>query len=144
MVEVKIKVLDKSIPIPKYAHIDDAGLDLYSTINYKLRPFERKKIPNGIKISIPKGYAGFIQPRSGLAIKYGIGLPNSPGLIDSGYRGEVCTILVNLDPKNDFEIKRGDKICQLVIQKVETVKLRIVEELDDTDRGEGGFGSTGL
>ena len=144
MVEVKIKVLDKSIPIPKYAHIDDAGLDLYSTINYKLRPFERKKIPNGIKISIPKGYAGFIQPRSGLAIKYGIGLPNSPGLIDSGYRGEVCTILVNLDPKNDFEIKKGDKICQLVIQKVETVKLRIVEELDYTDRGEGGFGSTGL
>jgi dUTP pyrophosphatase len=144
MIEVKIKVLDRSIPTPKYAHIGDAGFDLYSTINCKLRPFERKKIPNGIKISIPKGYAGFIQPRSGLAIKHGIGLPNSPGLIDSGYRGEVCTILINLDPENDFEIKKGDKICQLVIQKVENVRLRIVEKLDDTDRGERGFGSTGL
>lgn len=144
MVKVKVKVLDKSMPAPKYAYKGDAGLDLYSAINCKLKPFERKKIPNGIKISIPEGYAGFVQPRSGLAAKYGIGLLNSPGLIDSGYRGEVCTILINLDPKNEFEIKKGDKVCQLVIQKVENADLEIMDELGDTDRGEGGFGSTDL
>ena len=143
MKKIKIKILDRSIPLPKYSHTGDAGLDLYSSINCELRPFERKKIPTGIKISIPQGYAGFIQPRSGLAAKYGISIVNTPGLIDSGYRGEVCAILINLDPKNSFEIKKGDKICQLVIHKVEEVKLEIVENLDKTIRGEGGFGSTG-
>jgi len=140
---VKLKILDRSIPVPKYAHTGDAGLDLYSSINCELRPFERKKIPTGIKISIPQGCAGFIQPRSGLAIKNGISVVNTPGLIDSGYRGEVCAILINLDPKNVFVIKKGDKICQLVIHKVEEVKLEIVEDLGKTSRGEGGFGSTG-
>jgi dUTP pyrophosphatase len=143
MVKVKIKVLDRSIPTPEYAHKGDAGLDLYSTINCKIKPYERKKIPNGIKIAIPEGYAGFVQPRSGLAIKYGIGVLNSPGLIDSGYRGEVCAILINLDPKEEFEIKKGDKVCQLVIQKVEDVTLKITDKLDDTGRGVSGFGSTG-
>ena len=143
MKTIKLKILDRSIPLPKYSHTGDAGLDLYSSINCELRPFERKKIPTGIKISIPQGYAGFIQPRSGLAAKYGISIVNTPGLIDSGYRGEVCAILINLDPKNSFEIKKGDKICQLVIHKVEEVKLEIVENLDKTIRGEGGFGSTG-
>ncbi|GAI23072.1 unnamed protein product [marine sediment metagenome] len=122
---------------------ENAGLDLYSSINCELRPFERKKIPTGIKISIPQGYAGFIQPRSGLAAKNGISIVNTPGLIDSGYRGEVCAILINLDPKNVFVIKKGDKICQLVIQKVEKIKLEITEDLDETSRGEGGFRSTG-
>jgi len=144
MIEIRVKLLDRAIPLPEYANKGDAGLDLYSTINYKLKPFERKKIPTGIKISIPEGYAGFVQPRSGLALKHGIGLVNSPGLIDSGYRGEVCAILINLDPEKEFEIKKGDKICQLVIQKVENVRLKIVEELDNTDRGERGFGSTGI
>lgn len=143
MKKIKIKILDRSIPLPRYAHDGDAGLDLYSSINCELRPFERKKIPTGIKISIPQGYAGFIQPRSGLAIKNGISIVNTPGLIDSGYRGEVCAILINLDPKNVFIIKKGDKICQLVIHKVEEVNLEIVEDLDKTSRGEGGFGSTG-
>ncbi len=143
MVKVKIKVLDRSIPTPEYAHKGDAGLDLYSTINCKIKPYERKKIPNGIKIAIPEGYAGFVQPRSGLAIKYGIGVLNSPGLIDSGYRGEVCAILINLDPKEEFEIKKGDKVCQLVIQKVEDVTLKTTDKLDDTGRGVSGFGSTG-
>jgi len=141
---VKIKILDKSIPVPEYAHDGDAGLDLYSSINFELKPFERKKIPTGIKISIPKGYAGFVQPRSGLAANYGISILNTPGLIDSGYRGEVCAILINLDPKNVFKFKKGDKICQLVIQKVERVKIKINEDLGDTSRGEGGFGSTGI
>jgi len=140
---IKIKILDRSIPVPEYAHAGDAGLDLYSSINCELRPFERKKIPAGIKISIPQGYAGFIQPRSGLAAKNGISIVNTPGLIDSGYRGEICAILINLDPENVFKVKKGDKICQLVIQKVEEVKLEIVEDLGETSRGEGGFGSTG-
>jgi len=140
---IKIKILDRSIPVPKYAHTGDAGLDLCSSINCELRPFERKKIPTGIKISIPQGYAGFIQPRSGLAAKNGISIVNTPGLIDSGYRGEVCAILINLDPENVFKVKKGDKICQLVIQKVEKFNLEITEDLDETSRGEGGFGSTG-
>lgn len=143
MKKIKIKILDRFIPKPKYAHEGDAGLDLYSSIDCKLKPFERKLISTGIKVSIPKGYAGFVQPKSGLAIKNGISIVNTPGLIDSGYRGEVCAILINLDPKNSFEIKKGDKICQLVIHKVEEVKLEIVENLDKTIRGEGGFGSTG-
>ena len=143
MVTIKIKVLDKSIPIPQYAHIGDAGLDLYSASDCELKPFERKKIPTGIKVSIPNGYAGFIQPRSGLAFKNGIGMVNSPGLIDSGYRGEVCAILINYDPLNTFHIKKGDKICQMIIKKIEKVQLKIVEHLDESSRGDGGFGSTG-
>ena len=142
MIAIKIKILDKTLPIPKYAHKGDAGIDLYSAIGCILKPLERKKIPTGIKVSIPEGYAGFVQPRSGLAIKNGISIVNTPGLIDSGYRGEICTILINLDTKKEFKIKKGDKICQLVIQKVEDSKIELVEELDITSRGEGGFGST--
>ena len=143
IIEIKVELLDRSIPKPKYAHKGDAGLDLHSSIDCKLKPFERKLISTSIKVSIPKGYAGFIQPRSGLAAKYGISIVNTPGLIDYGYRGEVCAILINLDPKNVFKVKKGDKICQLVIQKVEKLNLEITEDLDETSRGEGGFGSTG-
>ena len=143
MITIKIKVLDKSIPAPRYAHKGDAGLDLYSAVDCELKPFERKKIPSGIKVSIPKGYAGFVQPRSGIALKNGIGMVNAPGLIDSAYRGEICAILINLDPDNTFQIKKGDKICQMVVLGVEEVSLDIVDELDDTARGESGFGSTG-
>jgi len=143
MIAIKIKILDKTLPIPKYAHKGDAGIDLYSAIDCILEPLERKKVPTGIKVSVPEGYAGFVQPRSGLAIKNGISIVNTPGLIDSGYRGEICTILINLDTKKEFKIKKGDKICQLVIQKVEYAKIELVEELDITSRGEGGFGSTG-
>jgi dUTP pyrophosphatase len=142
MIAIKIKILDKTLPVPKYAHKGDAGIDLYSAIDCILKPLERKKVPTGIKVSIPEGYAGFVQPRSGLAIKNGISIVNTPGLIDSGYRGEICTILINLDTKKVFKIKKGDKICQLVIQKVEVAKIELVEELDITSRGEGGFGST--
>ena len=140
--DLKIKILDNSIPHPKYAHPGDAGLDLYSTIDCVLKPFERKLIPTGIKIELPEGYAGFVQPRSGLAINNGISLVNTPGLIDSGYRGEIKAILINLDPKNDFIIKKGDKICQLVILKVENVNLIFKDNLSETSRGEGGFGSS--
>ncbi len=142
IIEIKVELLDRSIPKPKYAHAGDAGLALYSSIDFKLKPFERKLISTGIKVSIPKGYAGFVQPKSGLAIKNGISIVNTPGLIDSGYRGEVCAIIISLDPKNVFVIKKGDKICQLVIQKVEKIKLEITEDLGETSRGEGGFGST--
>jgi dUTP pyrophosphatase len=142
MITIKIKVLDESLPVPRYAHSGDAGLDLYSTIDCKLKPSVRKKIPTGIKVSIPKGYAGFVQPRSGIALNNGISMVNAPGLIDSSFRGEICAILINLDPKRTFHIKKGDKICQMIIKKVEEVKLKVVKELDETSRGEGGFGST--
>lgn len=108
-----------------------------------LKPMERKKIPTGIQVAIPEGYAGFVQPKSGLAIDNGIALVNSPGLIDSGFRGEICAILINLDQKQDFIINKGDKICQLVIQKVEKAEIKTVNQLDNTSRGKGGFGSTG-
>ena len=143
MIKLKIQKLDKTLKTPEYAHIGDAGLDLYSAVDCILRPSERRKVPTGIKIAIPEGYAGFVQPKSGLAIKNGLSLVNTPGLIDSGYRGEVCAILINLDPEEDLSIKRGDKICQLVIQKVENIEIEKTEELDNTSRGEGGFGSTG-
>ena len=143
MIKLKIQKLDKTLKTPEYAHIGDAGLDLYSAVDCILRPYERRKVPTGIKIAIPEGYAGFVQPKSGLAIKNGLSLVNTPGLIDSGFRGEVCAILINLDPEDDFIIKRGDKICQLVIQRVENVEIEFTDELDDTSRGEDGFGSTG-
>lgn len=144
MITLKIHKLDKLSKTPEYAHTGDAGLDLFSSVDCTIKPFERRKVPTGIKIEIPKGYAGFVQPKSGLAIKSGISLVNTPGLIDSGYRGEVCAILINLDPKNIFKIKKGDKICQLIIHKVEVARLKEVNSLDNTSRGDKGFGSTGI
>jgi len=142
--EIKLKLLDESLKIPKNAHEGDAGCDLYSRVDVTLMPGERALVPTGIAVSIPQGYAGFVQPRSGLAIKHGISLVNTPGLIDSKYRGEICAILINTDRKEPFEIKKGDKICQLVIQKIETPCFKVVPELDDTVRGNNGFGSTGI
>jgi dUTP pyrophosphatase len=144
MVAIKFKLLDKSMPVPRYAHKGDAGLDLYSSIDCVIKPYERMLVPSGIKVAIPEGYAGFIQPRSGLAIKHGIALVNSPGLIDSGYRGEICIILINLDREKDFIIKKGDKICQMVIKKIEEAEMVETEDLDKSERGDGGFGSTGI
>lgn len=141
--EIRIQRLSKDIPIPSYAHPGDAGLDLYAAQEVVLKPFERALVPTGIKIAIPRGYAGFVQPKSGLALKEGLSIVNTPGLIDSGYRGEVGVILINLDPQKEAFIARGQKIAQLVIQKVEEVSLEEVEFLDETERGAGGFGSTG-
>jgi dUTP pyrophosphatase len=143
MVRIDIKILDDDLPVPEYSHNGDAGLDLYSSVECILKPFERKMIPTGIKISIPSGFAGFVQPKSGLAARKGLGIVNTPGLIDSGYRGEIKVILINLDPHKDIEIKKGNKICQLVIQKIEKADLKVVKDLDRTGRGERGFGSTG-
>jgi dUTP pyrophosphatase len=143
-VRLQIKRLDLELPIPAYAHEGDAGLDLYSAIDMVLKPGERALVPTGIAVAIPEGFGGFVQPRSGLAIRQGLGLVNSPGLIDSHYRGEIKVIAINLDPRESIVIARGDKIAQFVVQPVVRAELVEVPELDATVRGEGGFGSTGV
>jgi len=143
MVEIQIKLLDEGLTVPRYQHDGDAGLDLPSRIDFALEPGARAMIPTGIAVAIPKGYAGFVLPRSGLASRHGISLVNSPGLVDAGYRGEMAIVMINTDKHETFHIKRGDRIAQLVIQRVENVTLTTVDELDDTSRGAGGFGSTG-
>ncbi len=140
---IPVRRLDDGLPLPKYAHVGDAGLDLLAAQALTLAPFERALIPTGLAIAIPEGFAGFVQPRSGLAIKSGLSLVNTPGLIDSHYRGEIKVIAINLDPSTPIEIQRGDKIAQLVIQAVAHVELLDSDSLDETARGEGGFGSTG-
>ena len=142
--ELKVQFVREGIPVPSYAHPGDAGLDLYAAEEVTLKPFERALVPTGIKVAIPEGYAGFVQPKSGLALKHGLSIVNTPGLIDAGYRGEVGVILINLDPGETITIAKGQKIAQLVIQRVENVTVSVVDELDDTTRGEGGFGSTGI
>ncbi len=141
--EINLKQLDPDLPVPKYAYAGDAGCDLYSAQDIELGAGEHNMVPTGVAISIPEGFAGFVQPKSGLAAKHGIGVLNSPGLIDSKYRGEIKVILINLDKNDSFHIKRGDKIAQLVIQPVLSVDFCIVDELDETTRGDGGFGSSG-
>ena len=143
-VNLTIKRLDEDVELPRYAYPGDAGLDLRSNADLVLEPFERKLIPTGLAIAIPEGYAGFVQPRSGLALKQGLSFPNTPGLIDSHYRGELKVVAINLDPQNPILINKGDRIAQLVIQEVPVVKLVEVKELDETDRGSGGFGSSGV
>jgi len=131
------------IPLPAYAHAGDAGLDLTAAADVTLAPFERALVPTGIAVAIPEGYAGFVQPRSGLAIRHGLSFVNTPGLIDSHYRGEISVVAVNLDATAPISIRRGDRIAQLVIQPVASVEVVDVSALDPTVRGEGGFGSTG-
>ena len=141
---LEIKRLDPELPLPAYAHEGDAGLDLYSAENRTLQPLERALIATGIAVAIPEGHAGFVLPKSGLAIKRGLSVVNAPGLIDSHYRGEIKIIAINMDANMAIEITRGEKIAQLVIQRVERVELVEVASLDETVRGEGGFGSTGI
>lgn len=143
MIELQIKLLDKDLPMPRYQHPGDAGLDLPSRIECILEPGERAMVPTGIAVAIPEGYCGFVMIRSGLAARHGIACVNSPGLIDSGYRGELTVIMLNTDKREPFQIRRGDRIAQLVIQRVEEATTVQVSELDSTSRGEGGFGSTG-
>ncbi len=141
--KIDIQLLDPDLPAPSYAHEGDAGCDLFSTANVEIKPGERQIVPTGIAVAIPAGYAGFVQPRSGMAAKHGMGIVNTPGLIDSEYRGEIKVILINLDPETTFRAGRGDKIAQLVIQPVMAVDFNVVETLDETVRGAGGFGSSG-
>jgi len=143
-VRLSIKRLDVGLPLPSYAHAGDAGLDLYSAADVLINPGSRILIGTGIAVAIPEGNAGFVQPRSGLAIRSGLSLVNAPGLIDSHYRGEIKVIAINLDRDTPIQIARGDKIAQLVIQKVEHCLLEEVDELTTTVRGEDGFGSTGV
>lgn len=145
MIEVPIKRLDPDLPLPKYAKPGDAGCDLIAAEQITLEPGGgRALISTGIAIALPEGYAAFIQPRSGLAFKHGVTCLNTPGLIDSGYRGELKVLLVNTDPNVPFEVNRGERIAQLVIQKVEQAEFTEVDDLSETERGAGGFGSTGV
>lgn len=143
-VNVSIKRLDPTVELPTYAYEGDAGLDLRANESATLAPFERKLISTGIAIAMPDGYAGFVQPRSGMALKRGLSIVNTPGLIDAHYRGELKVILINLDAHETVSIERGERIAQLVIQQVPQVRLTEVDELDETDRGGGGFGSSGV
>lgn len=144
MLPVPLRRLDPDLPLPGYAHPGDAGADLLAREGVVLQAGGgRALVPTGIAIALPEGYAGFVQPRSGLALKHGVTCLNSPGLIDCGYRDELKVLLVNTDPDTDYEISRGDRIAQLVIQRVEEADFLVVDELPDTTRGEGGFGSTG-
>jgi len=142
MIQIKIKKIKENAIIPKYVHQGDAGVDIYSTEDYVLKPGERVLVSTGIKIAVPKGYEAQIRPKSGLALNNGISIVNTPGTIDAGYRGEVGIIAINLG-KESFKIEKGKKIAQMVINKVEEAEFEEVEELDNTTRGEGGFGSTG-
>lgn len=141
-INVQVKRIDKDLPLPRYAYDGDAGLDLLSAVDITLQPLTRALIPTGLAVAIPNGYAGFVQPRSGLALKAGLSMANTPGLVDSNYRGELKIIAVNLDSSEAIHIARGDRVAQLVIQEVPVVNLVEVQELDDTDRGEQGFGSS--
>lgn len=142
-ISISIVRLDKQLDLPTYAHDGDAGLDLLAREEITISPAGgRILMPTGISIAIPRGYAGFVLPRSGLALKNGVTVLNSPGLIDSAYRGEIKVVLVNTDPRNPYRISRGDRIAQLVIQPVSQVQWNEVNKLDDNDRG-GGFGHSG-
>jgi dUTP pyrophosphatase len=142
--KIQIKRLDPDLPLPSIATRGDAGIDLLSAEDLYLAPGERAAVSTGIALAIAEGYAGFVQPRSGRALKEGLGLVNSPGLIDAGYRGEIKVIVINHGRDDKIRIRRGDKIAQLVVQKVEQVDLVEVDDLPSSERGEGGFGSTGL
>lgn len=143
-INLPIKKLDPEVELPSYAYTGDAGLDLRANESFDLAPFERRLVSTGLAIAIPDGYAGFVQPRSGLAIKQGLTVLNTPGLVDAHYRGELKIILINLDPHSTAHIEKGERIAQLVIQQLPSVNLIEVKVLDTTDRGESGFGSSGV
>jgi len=142
-VEVLVQRLDPEAPLPTYAHPGDAGLDLTTREACTLAPGERALLPTGIAIALPTGYAAFVHPRSGLAVRFGVSLVNAPGTIDAGYRGEIKVSIINLDGMNDVTFNVGDRIAQLVVQRVEHVVLHEVDTLPGSHRAEGGFGSTG-
>jgi dUTP pyrophosphatase len=142
-VEVLITRLDPDLPLPRYAKGGDAGADIVSRIDITLAPGERALVPTGIAIALPDGYVALVHPRSGLAIKHGVTMVNAPGTVDAGYRGELQIILINHDKSESVSFKRGDRIAQLVIQKVERAEFVEVQDLPGSGRGTGGFGSTG-
>jgi dUTP pyrophosphatase len=147
VLEVPVVRLDPDLPLPAYARPGDAGLDLLAREPVRLAPGGgRALVPTGLAVAIPDGHAGFVQPRSGLALHHGVTCLNTPGLIDSGYRGELKVLLVNTDPDEPFDVQRGERIAQLVVQRVEHVVLEVVDDFDHlgrSHRGSGGFGHTG-
>lgn len=143
-ITVPIKRLDPTVVLPRYAYPGDAGLDIRANETVDIPPLARVLISTGLAVAIPDGFAGFMQPRSGMALKKGLSIANTPGLIDAQYRGELKVIAVNLDTHETIHIEKGERIAQLVIQEVPVVELVEVDELDDTERGSGGFGSSGV
>jgi dUTP pyrophosphatase len=142
-VEVLIQRLDPGLPMPSYAHPGDAGADLHAAEDVELLPGERAVVGTGVAIAVPEGYAAFVHPRSGLAARHGVTLVNAPGTVDAGYRGEIKVTLINTDAKEPFRLRRGDRVAQLVVQRVERALFTPVERLPESVRGTGGFGSTG-
>lgn len=143
MTDVLITRLDPGVPVPSYEHPGDAGADLVTTVDATLAPGERALLPTGIAIALPDGFAAFVHPRSGLAVRFGVSLVNAPGTVDAGYRGEIKVSVINLDPTNPVVFHRGDRIAQLVIQPVVRARFHEVQQLPGSARGDGGFGSTG-
>lgn len=144
MLDVTVRQLDPDLPLPSYARAGDAGADLVAREDAVLEPGGgRALIPTGVAVAIPEGYAGFVQPRSGLALRHGVTCLNTPGLIDAGYRDELKVLLVNTDPTEPYKVTRGDRIAQLVIQRVEHVSFTPADELPPSERGLGGFGHSG-
>ncbi|EFQ84182.1 dUTP diphosphatase [Aeromicrobium marinum DSM 15272] len=143
MVDIALTRLDPGVPLPAYAHPGDAGADLVTTVDAVIGPGERRLLPTGLAIALPTGYAAFVHPRSGLALRHGVSVVNTPGTIDSGYRGEISVVLINHDLTEPVRLSRGDRIAQLVVQRVEHAVFHEVDALDRTGRGAGGYGSTG-
>jgi dUTP pyrophosphatase len=142
-VDVLLTRLDAAVPLPARARPDDAGVDLVCTTDVVLAPGERAVVGTGVAIALPRGYAGFVHPRSGLAARAGLSVVNAPGTVDAGYRGEIRVCLINHDPREELRLRRGDRIAQLVVQRVEHVRFVEVPELPASDRGARGYGSTG-
>jgi dUTP diphosphatase len=141
--QVLVVRLDRDLPLPAYAHPGDAGADLLTAVDVTLAPGERALVPTGIAVALPDGYVALVHPRSGLAARHGLSIVNAPGTVDAGYRGEIKVMLINHDPREPIELRRGDRIAQLVIQRVERARFTEVVELPDSVRGAGGYGSTG-
>jgi dUTP pyrophosphatase len=142
-VEIAITRVDRDVPLPAYAHPGDAGADLVTTVDVRLEPGERALVPTGVAIALPEGYVALVHPRSGLAARHGVSIVNTPGTVDAGYRGEIRVLLVNLDQRTAVDLRRGDRIAQLVVQRVERAWFREVDRLPGSARGAGGYGSTG-
>nr|WP_253873851.1 dUTP diphosphatase [Actinomadura rupiterrae] len=141
--DVLLKRLDPGLPAPSYAHAGDAGADLYAAEDVELEPGERRVVPTGVAIALPDGYAAFVHPRSGLGAKFGVTIVNAPGTVDAGYRGEIKVTLLNTDQRAAVRLRRGDRIAQLVVQRVEHAVFHEVAELPGSSRGANGFGSSG-
>ncbi|MCH1866649.1 dUTP diphosphatase [Nocardioides sp. CFH 31398] len=141
--EIFLQRLDPGLPPPSYAHPGDAGADLRTTVDVELAPGERRLVPTGIAIALPEGYVALVHPRSGLAVRHGLSIVNTPGTVDAGYRGEVSVLLVNTDAAETVALRRGDRIAQLVVQRVERAVFVEADVLPDSPRGTGGYGSTG-